>query len=47
VLGVIGHIRGEPLGKWAAIAAAICLVVGVVIGLLLTGTEIVPNESFG
>lgn len=47
VLGVIGHIRGEPLGKWAAVAAAICLVVGVVIGLLLTGTEIVPNESSG
>ncbi|MGW0006301.1 hypothetical protein [Nocardia grenadensis] len=47
VLGVIGHIRGEPLGKWAAIAAALCLVVGVVVGLLLTGTEIVPNESFG
>ncbi|MEV3962705.1 hypothetical protein AB0M34_17680 [Nocardia sp. NPDC050193] len=45
VLGIIGHIRGESLGKWAAIAAAICLVVGVVIGLLLTGTEIVPNES--
>ncbi|WP_327149681.1 hypothetical protein [Nocardia sp. NBC_01329] len=47
VLGVVGHIRGEPLGKWAAIAAAICLVVGVAIGLLLTGAEIVPNESRG
>ncbi|WP_028477681.1 DUF4190 domain-containing protein [Nocardia sp. CNY236] len=33
VLGVVGHTKGEPLGKWAAIAAGVGTVVGTVLGL--------------
>ncbi|MEV4396811.1 hypothetical protein [Nonomuraea sp. NPDC049607] len=36
VLGIVGHTRGEPLGKWAAIAAAACMIVGMVLGALAT-----------
>ncbi|MEU1725122.1 hypothetical protein ACNF49_23990 [Actinomadura sp. ATCC 39365] len=36
VLGIVGHTRGESLGRWAAIAAAACMVVGMVLGALAT-----------
>ncbi|GGT06244.1 hypothetical protein ACIBIZ_44045 [Nonomuraea spiralis] len=36
VLGIVGHTRGESLGKWAAIAAAVCTVVGMILGALVT-----------
>lgn len=35
VLGVVGHTRGEPLGKWAAIASGATMVLGMVIGVLV------------
>ncbi|WP_280508567.1 hypothetical protein [Nocardia flavorosea] len=44
-LGVIGHIRGESLGKWAAIAAGVCLIIGVILALALSGMDMVPIES--
>lgn len=34
VLGIVGHTRGEPLGRWSAIAAGVCMVVGMVLGAL-------------
>lgn len=46
-LGVIGHIRGESLGKWAAIAAGVCLIIGMVLALALSGMDVVPIESAG
>lgn len=46
-LGVIGHIRGESLGKWAAIAAVVCLIIGIVLALALSGMDMVPIESAG
>ncbi|MRH86802.1 hypothetical protein GFY24_04845 [Nocardia sp. SYP-A9097] len=40
VLGVIGNSKGEPLGKWAAIASGITLVLGVIIGLAIYGSSL-------
>lgn len=34
VLGIVAHTRGEPLGKWAAVAAGVCTVVGMILGAL-------------
>ncbi|WP_406674700.1 hypothetical protein WBK31_10230 [Nonomuraea sp. N2-4H] len=38
VLGIIGHTRGEPLGRWAAIAAGAAMLIGTMLGILLTTT---------
>ncbi|MDP4503560.1 hypothetical protein [Nonomuraea turcica] len=35
VLGVVGHARGEPLGKWAAVAAGVGMVIGTVLSFAL------------
>ncbi|TDD31470.1 hypothetical protein E1286_44855 [Nonomuraea terrae] len=35
-LGVAGHVRGEPLGRWAAIAAGAGMLAGTVLSILLT-----------
>ncbi|MED7923674.1 hypothetical protein SMD20_05505 [Nonomuraea sp. LP-02] len=35
VLGIVGHLRGEPLGKWAAPAAGVGMGVGTVLTLVL------------
>ncbi|WP_220449262.1 hypothetical protein [Nonomuraea mesophila] len=35
VLGIVGHSRGEPLGKWAAVAAGVGMIVGFVLGYLV------------
>ncbi|MFF2555833.1 hypothetical protein ACFVUS_32820 [Nocardia sp. NPDC058058] len=40
VLGIIGSNKGEPLGKWAAIASGVALVVGMLIGLALYGSSL-------
>ncbi|SEM25407.1 DUF308 domain-containing protein [Nonomuraea pusilla] len=37
VLGIVGHTRGESLGKWAAIASGICMVLGMVLGAVVLG----------
>lgn len=38
VLGLVGNSKGEPLGKWAAIASGVCMIIGLGIGFLLLGT---------
>jgi uncharacterized protein with PQ loop repeat len=35
VLGVVGHTRGESLGKWAAITSGVTMILGMVIGYLV------------
>jgi len=45
VLGVIGHSRGESLGKWAAIVSAVALVVGLLLGLAFYNTDVVPTQD--
>ncbi|WP_345493289.1 hypothetical protein [Nocardia callitridis] len=35
ILGVVGHNNGEPLGKWAAIAAGVGMVLGFVLEFLV------------
>ncbi|WP_067570019.1 hypothetical protein [Nocardia acidivorans] len=40
VLGIIGNNKGEPLGKWAAIAAGVCMVLGFIIGLAIYGSSL-------
>lgn len=34
-LGVVANRKGDPLGKWAAVTAGVCMVAGMVIGALL------------
>ncbi|MEV6070196.1 hypothetical protein AB0L82_26935 [Nocardia sp. NPDC052001] len=40
VLGVIGNNKGEPLGKWAAVASGVTLVLGVIIGIAIYGSSL-------
>ncbi|MEO3791805.1 hypothetical protein ABGB14_16485 [Nonomuraea sp. B10E15] len=35
VLGIVGHTRGEPLGKWAAVAAGVGMILGFVLGIVV------------
>jgi hypothetical protein len=35
VLGIVGHTRGEPLGRWAAIAAGAAMLAGTMLSILL------------
>ncbi|WP_336206626.1 hypothetical protein [Nonomuraea sp. LPB2021202275-12-8] len=35
VLGIVGHTRGESLGKWAAITAGVTMIVGMVLGYIV------------
>ncbi|MGN9840222.1 hypothetical protein ACTMTI_19070 [Nonomuraea sp. H19] len=35
VLGIAGHARGEPLGKWAAAAAGVGMVIGTALSFIL------------
>ncbi|WP_219508098.1 hypothetical protein [Nonomuraea ceibae] len=35
VLGLVGHSRGERLGRWAAVTAAVATAAGMVLGYLL------------
>ncbi|TMR16585.1 hypothetical protein ETD85_55155 [Nonomuraea zeae] len=35
VLGIVGHTRGEPLGKWTAVAAGTGMIIGTVLSILL------------
>lgn len=30
--GVIGHVKGDPIGKWAVVAAVVCAAVGMALG---------------
>ncbi|WP_067710579.1 hypothetical protein [Nocardia yamanashiensis] len=45
VLGIVGHNKGEALGKWAAIAAGVCMVLGLVIGFLIIDSGMIPTDS--
>lgn len=45
ILGLIGHSKGEPLGRWAAIAAGVAMLLGFVIGFAVLNTDIVPDQS--
>lgn len=35
VLGIVGHNKGESLGKWAAIASGITMIIGFLVGFLI------------
>lgn len=44
VLGLVGHSKGESLGKWAAIAAGVGLVTGLALGILVYNADVVPTS---
>ena len=33
-LGAVGHSKGDPLGKWAMVAAGVATIVGMVLGFV-------------
>ncbi|MEV0597311.1 hypothetical protein [Nonomuraea cavernae] len=35
VLGIVGHTRGESLGKWAAITSGVTMIIGFILGWLV------------
>ena len=35
ILGLVGRSKGDPLGTWAAVAGAVALVVGLVLGAMV------------
>jgi hypothetical protein len=39
VLGIIGNRKGDPLGRWAAITAAVLMIAGMVIGYLIIASD--------
>jgi hypothetical protein len=45
ILGVIGHNKGESLGKWAAIVSGIALVVGLVLSFVVFSDDMIPEQN--
>jgi hypothetical protein len=45
ILGVIGHNKGESLGKWAAIVSGIALVVGLVLSFVVFSGDMIPEQD--
>ncbi|MEV6134901.1 hypothetical protein AB0L63_02290 [Nocardia sp. NPDC051990] len=45
ILGIIGHRKGESLGKWAAIASAISLIVGLILVYAVFSGSLVPDSD--
>ncbi|WP_433731521.1 hypothetical protein ACQP0C_06560 [Nocardia sp. CA-129566] len=45
ILGVIGHRKGESLGKWAAIASAISLIVGLIVSYVVFSGSMIPDSD--
>ncbi|WP_157247066.1 hypothetical protein [Nonomuraea typhae] len=40
VLGIVGHTRGESLGKWSAVTAGVTMVLSMVIGFLVLQSRV-------
>ncbi|MEV4126047.1 hypothetical protein [Nocardia sp. NPDC049707] len=45
ILGIIGHRKGESLGKWAAIVSAISLIVGLILVYAVFSGSLVPDSD--
>jgi hypothetical protein len=45
VLGIIGHKKGESLGKWAAIASAISLIIGLILIYAVFSGNMIPDSN--
>ncbi|MEV6277930.1 hypothetical protein [Nocardia sp. NPDC051832] len=45
VLGLVGRNKGESLGKWAAIASAVCLVLGLIFAFFIWG-GVIDNDYY-
>ncbi|VFA99640.1 DUF4190 domain-containing protein [Nocardia cyriacigeorgica] len=45
ILGIIGHNKGEPLGKWAAIAAGVAMAIGLILTFAFFNADIVPEQN--
>ncbi|WP_194815841.1 phage holin family protein [Nocardia sp. XZ_19_385] len=45
ILGLVGRNKGESLGKWAAIASAVCLVLGLLFAFFVWG-GVIDNDYY-
>lgn len=45
ILGIIGHRKGESLGKWAAIVSAISLIVGLILIYAVFSGSMIPDSD--
>ncbi len=45
ILGIVGHRRGESLGKWAAIASTISLIIGLIIVYAVFSGDMIPDSD--
>ncbi|WP_433711696.1 hypothetical protein ACQP2U_36485 [Nocardia sp. CA-084685] len=45
ILGIIGHKKGESLGKWAAIASAISLIIGIILFYAVFSGSMIPDTE--
>ncbi|WP_283206637.1 hypothetical protein [Nocardia cyriacigeorgica] len=45
ILGIIGHNKGEPLGKWAAVAAGVAMAIGLILTFAFFNADIVPEQN--
>ncbi|WP_433601375.1 hypothetical protein ACQPXH_06330 [Nocardia sp. CA-135953] len=45
ILGIIGHKKGESLGKWAAFVSAISLVIGLILIYAVFSGSMIPDSD--
>ncbi|MEV5834026.1 DUF4190 domain-containing protein [Nocardia sp. NPDC052112] len=45
ILGIVGHKKGESLGKWAAIASTISLIIGLVLVYAVFSGSMIPDSN--
>lgn len=45
ILGIIGHKKGESLGKWAALVSAISLAIGLILVYAVFSGSMIPDSN--
>ncbi|MGY4099737.1 hypothetical protein ACW2Q0_09290 [Nocardia sp. R16R-3T] len=45
ILGIVGHKKGESLGKWAAIVSTISLIIGLILVYTVFSGSMIPDSD--